>query len=110
VPAGRDPDGTSLPAFRYIWEQASFSAIDHRIVCHIHFEVGTRRLRRAFSYHWRLWTLPELCELLEEAGFRESRVYVEGWDDEDDEPDGVFRLRKRLDNEGGWISYVVGLR
>lgn len=110
VPAGRDPDGTSLPAFRYIWEQASFSAIDHRIVCHIHFELGARRLHRAFSYHWRLWTLPELCELLEEAGFSESRVYVEGWDDEADEPDGVFRLRKRLDNEGGWIAYVVGLR
>jgi hypothetical protein len=110
VPRGRDPDGSVIPAFRYTWEQASFNPVDHRILCHIHFELGGRRLRRAFTYDWRFWTLVELRELLAEAGFRESRVYVEGWDEEAEEPDGVFRLRKRFDNEGGWIAYVVASR
>jgi hypothetical protein len=110
VPRGRDPDGSVIPAFRYTWEQASFNPVDHRILCHIHFELGGRRLRRAFTYDWRFWTLVELRELLAEAGFREARVYVEGWDEEAEEPDGVFRFRKRFDNEGGWIAYVVALR
>jgi hypothetical protein len=110
IPRGRDLDGSVIPAFRYTWEQASFNPVDRRIVCHIHFEHAGRRLRRAFSYDWRLWTLPELRELLAEAGFRDSRVYIEGWDEKADEPDGVFRLRTRFENEGGWIAYVVGLR
>jgi SAM-dependent methyltransferase len=112
-PAQRDPDGTPLPAFTYVWDQASFNPIDHEFVCHIHFELGRgekkRTLRKAFSYHWRLWTLPELRELLEEAGFSRSDVYVEGWDDEADEPDGVFRLRRRFEDDGSWIAYLVAL-
>jgi SAM-dependent methyltransferase len=110
IARSHDPDGSVIPAFRYTWEQASFNPVDHRIVCHIHFERGGRHRRRAFTYDWRFWTLTELRELLAEAGFRESRVYVEGWDDETDEPNGVFRIRKRFDNEGGWIAYIVGLR
>jgi hypothetical protein len=110
IPRSRDPDGSVIPAFRYIWEQASFNPVDHRIVCHIHFERGGRRARRAFTYDWRFWTLTELQELLAEAGFRDSRVYVEGWDEKTDEPDGVFRARKRFDNAGGWLVYIVAIR
>jgi len=32
-------------------------------------------LDRAFSYYWRMWTLPELQELLQEAGFVKVTVY-----------------------------------
>lgn len=110
IARSRDPDGTVIPAFRYIWEQARFNPVDRRILCHIHFERDGRQRRRAFTYDWRFWSLTELRELLAEAGFRDSRVYVEGWDDETDEPNGVFRERKRFDNEGGWIAYIVALR
>ncbi|HVS13012.1 MAG TPA: class I SAM-dependent methyltransferase [Thermoanaerobaculia bacterium] len=110
-PSQRDPNGARLPAFTYVWDQASFNPIDHEVVCHIHFELGRgktkRKIRKAFSYHWRFWTLPELRELLAEAGFERSDVYVEGWDDEADEPDGVFRLKARFDNDGSWIAYLV---
>jgi SAM-dependent methyltransferase len=108
-PAEKQIDGRRVPAFKYVWEQAKFNPIDHEIVCHIHFRLrGGKTLRRAFTYHWRLWTLPELRDLLREAGFAGSDVYVEGWDDEADESDGVFRKRKRFENQAGWIAYVVG--
>jgi hypothetical protein len=110
VPRSRDPDGSVIPAFRYIWEQARFNPVDHRMLCHIHFERNGRRLRRAFTYDWRFWTLPELRELLAEAGFRESHVYVDGWNYETDEADGVYRRRARFDNAGGWLAYVVAVR
>ena len=102
-------DGTRIPAFGYVWEQASFNPIDHHTVCHIHFKLpGGKTIKRAFTYDWRLWTLPELSELLLEAGFARADVYLEGWDDEADDTDGVFRVRKRFENQVGWVAYVVG--
>jgi SAM-dependent methyltransferase len=103
-------DGTAVPAFTYVWEQARFNPVDHAFVCHIHFHLGDgTRLRRAFTYEWRLWTLPELRELLAEAGFESSEVYVEGWDQGAEEGDGIFRRRTAFENDAGWIAYVVGL-
>jgi len=111
IEATRRPDGTRIPAFTYVWDQARFNVINHDILCYIHFEFadGTR-MNRAFRYDWRMWTLPEIQEILREAGFRSTEVYLEGWDEEEDDSDGVFRLRKRAENMEGWIAYVVGLR
>ena len=33
-------------------------------------------LRHAFTYHWKLWTIPEVLELLHEAGFPEVHVWI----------------------------------
>lgn len=90
----------------YIWEQADFNPINHDLTCHIHFvfEDGSR-LDQAFSYHWRLWTLPEIRELLEEAGFKVT-VYWQGWD-EDGEPDGEFHPATTGDADAGWIAYIT---
>ena len=50
-----------MPAFTYIWQQASFNAVDRRLLAWIHFEQkGAPRMARAFVYDWRMWTLPEL--------------------------------------------------
>jgi SAM-dependent methyltransferase len=102
-------DGTPVPRFTYVWDQASYNPVDHQIVCHIHFKLrdGTK-IRRAFTYDWRLWTIPELRELLGEAGFASSEVYVEGWDEETEDTDGIFRRRVRFENQAGWVAYVVG--
>jgi len=108
VESERAFDGTRIPAFTYIWEQARFNPVDHHIVCHIHFRLrGGKKLRRAFTYDWRLWTLPELTELLAEAGFRETQVYVDGWDEKAGEGDGIFRRRTYFENQDAWIAYVV---
>jgi hypothetical protein len=102
-------DGTKVPSFTYFWEQERFNPIDHSILCHIHFKLrGAKKMKRAFTYDWRLWTLPEMCELLSEAGFASTEIYVEGWDDEEDEADGIFRKRSYFENQDGWVAYVVG--
>jgi SAM-dependent methyltransferase len=97
---------TDLGEVTYVWEQASFNPIDHHLVCHIHFrfEDGSS-LERAFSYDWRLWTLPEIRDLLEECGF-EVTVYWQGWDD-DGEPDGEFFPATEAEADAGWIAYIV---
>ncbi len=97
---------TDLGEVTYVWEQAAFNPVDHELVCHIHFrfEDGSS-LERAFSYHWRLWTLPELRDLLEECGFAVT-FYWQGWDEEG-EPDGDFHPATRADADAGWICYIV---
>jgi cyclopropane fatty-acyl-phospholipid synthase-like methyltransferase len=92
--------------FTYIWEQASFNPINSHMVCHIHFAFPDKsKLKRAFTYEWRLWTLPELQELLTEAGFSKVTVYWQGWD-EDDEPDGDFQPATEADADPGWVCFI----
>lgn len=111
IPASISIEGRKLPAFTYVWDQARFNVVDHDILCHIHFKFsdGTM-MKRAFTYNWRLWTLPELQETILEAGFASAEVYMEGWDDEADEADGIYRRRSTFENMAGWVGYVVGIR
>jgi SAM-dependent methyltransferase len=97
--------------FTYIWEQASFNPIDSRMSCHIHFEFPDKsRMDRAFSYHWRLWTLPEIRELLTEAGFSEVTVYWEGTDEKNNEGNGIYEPAETGDADPGWVCYIVAQR
>ena len=76
--------------------------------CYIHFRFPDgSRMNRAFSYHWRLWTLPELRELLLEAGFRSATVYWEGTDPKTGEGDGIYSPATVGDADPGWVCYLV---
>lgn len=97
--------------FTYIWEQSEFNPIDSSMTCHIHFEFDDNsRMERAFSYHWRLWTLPELKEILLEAGFRQVDIYWEGTDEETGEGDGIYSPSEVGEADPGWVCYIVAQR
>lgn len=92
--------------FDYVWERADHDPISGRQVCHIHFRFDDgSSLERAFSYDWRLWTLPEIRELLDAAGFSRVQVYWQGWDAHD-EPDGHFVPVERGEPDEAWIAYI----
>jgi SAM-dependent methyltransferase len=98
-----------LPPFEYVWQQRSFDPLTARLDCRLHFvlrEGGRRRtLRDAFRYDCRVWTVPELRDLLREAGFRKTEV----WQHRTRGRRGVFEPTARLDGPG-WVAYVVGRR
>lgn len=109
IPAKSAPDGWMLPAFRYVWRQESFNPIDHAFRCSIDFEFARgRALRRAFIYDWRFWTLPEITEAMTAAGFPETRVYVEAWDDET-RPDPPSARRTVMPQQETWLALVAGI-
>ncbi len=99
---------TKKDGFTYIWHQAHFNPVNADMQCHIHFKFPDgSKLRKAFSYCWRLWTLPEITELLEEAGFRKATVYWQGWDEELEEATGEFTPVTRGDADPSWICYIT---
>lgn len=94
--------------FTYIWEQASFNPITAEMQCYIHFitDEGVC-MDRAFDYRWRLWTLPEITELLTESGFAQVDVYWEGTDDETGEGNDVYTATRLGTADAGWVCYIV---
>jgi SAM-dependent methyltransferase len=105
----RKTDKTRHKGFVYEWEQRSYDPISHDIVCAIHFSFPDgSRLRDAFVYEWRLWTLAELRELFVEAGFAPVDVLWEGTDSKTGGGNGVFRKTVRGGMDEAWISIVVG--
>lgn len=95
-----------LDDFSYVWEQEKYDPVSGGLISHIHFKFPDgSRLKKAFSYDWRLWTLPEIRELLEEAGFRRVTVYWQGFDEEG-EPDGIFEPVEEGVADAGWICYI----
>lgn len=103
-------DGTKIPAFEYTWDQNIYNVINHHVVNYIHFKIpGIGKIEKAFTYDWRLWTLPEVQELLLEAGFKAAEVYLHDWT-EDGESDETYRRRKNYENSLGWVAYIVGIK
>lgn len=97
-----------VSGFTYVWDQHSYNPITGEVVNYIHYKFpdGTE-LRKAFRYEWRLWTLPEIQELLLEAGFNEATVYWEGTDEETGEGNDEFDATTIGEACPGWIAYVV---
>ncbi len=101
---------TKYKRFTYIWHQAEFHPVTNYIRCHIHFRFKDgSKIKKAFTYEWRLWSAPEIREVLAEAGFSKSTLYWEGddEDDEDGEGNGEFTAEEKGEADLAWIAYIV---
>ena len=109
VQVDRD-ERTNHGSFTYVWDQAEYDPINShgRYYIHFRFRDGSQ-MRYAFRYDWRLWSIPEVRELLAEAGFRSSYIY---WEDADEkgEGSGVYRRREKVDQEASWNVYIIGVK
>jgi SAM-dependent methyltransferase len=102
-------ESTRCNGFTYVWDQARFNPVSNEILCHIHFRFADgSRLENAFTYDWRLWTLPELTETLDESGF-DPAVYWEGTDRRGG-GNGIFKPARTGEADAGWIAYVVACK
>lgn len=97
----------------YIWDQDSFNPITNDITCYIHFNFSDgSEIQRAFTYTWRLWSIPEVRELMLEAGFSKVRVYWEKFIDSDEDDDelegtGEYYEAMEVENQESWIIYIA---
>jgi SAM-dependent methyltransferase len=105
----KDKNGKRKRGFTYYWDQKSFDPIRHDGLYAIHFGLpdGTQ-LRDAFTYDWRIWSIPEVRDALAEAGFESSAVY---WESEHEgEGTGEYVRSEKGDNAYSWIAHVCGIK
>lgn len=99
-----------LGKFTYYWDQKSFDPITHEGRYAIHFKDRRGVMHRdVFTYDWRVWSIPELREAMEDAGFKETRVF---WEDpgRDGRGTGEYVAMDQGDNAFAWIAFVVGIK
>ncbi len=103
-----DKDAGVKP-YNYIWDQHRYNPITGEMDCKIHFTFDDgSEMRDAFLYTWRMWTMPEIREILAEAGFRKSTVYWEGTDEDDPEQgNGEYAPTEEGDADPAWVCYIV---
>ena len=95
--------------FKYHWEQAYFNPVNSHCKFYIHFKFADgSKIKKAFQYDWRFWTIPEVRELLMEAGFRDTVVYWE--EDTEDDEDATWSKVDEAPNDYSWLCYVVGIK
>jgi hypothetical protein len=102
--------GGAARGFTYTWHQERFDPLTHAMTARVHFRLrdGTR-LRRAFTYEWRLWTVPETRDALADAGFSRTTVYWEG-EDARGEGNGVFTPAEHGEACPAFVSYIAAER
>jgi hypothetical protein len=99
-------DTNKLDGFTYYWDQTSFDPVSNEALFYIHFRVGGKKIEKVFTYDWRMWTIPELREIMMEAGFKKTNVYWEGTA-KDGSGNGVFTRTEKGESCDSWIAYIV---
>ncbi len=93
--------------YSYFWDQDSFDPVTNDAMFYIHFKrKGEPRREKCFTYDWRLWSIPELKDILKEVGFKDIHIYWEGTTD-DGEGDGVFSKVTVGEECESWVAYIV---
>ena len=94
-------------SFTYFWDQENFDPISHHAMFRIHYKRhGEKKRKNVFSYDWRIWSIPEIRDLLEEVGFRKSHVYWEGTNKRG-EGNGKFRRATKGEECESWVAYII---
>ncbi len=93
--------------FTYYWDQESFDPITHHGVFHIHFKrKNEKKRKKVFSYDWRMWSIPELKDILQRAGFSKTYIYWETSNSKG-EGTGIFKKTSKGEPCETWIAYLV---
>ena len=96
--------------YTYHFEQLSFDPINSRAKLAIHFRFKKGKpLNNAFVYDWRMWSIPELREILEEVGFKTSTVLWEGLTKSGD-GNGKYLPKKTGEECESWIAYIAAYK
>lgn len=96
--------------FSYYWDQESWDPVTNFATFHIHFRPkGKPKMERVFTYDWRMWSIPELREVMAEVGFKKTHVYWEGTS-KSGGGNGKFTRTEKGESCQSWISYIAAER
>jgi SAM-dependent methyltransferase len=99
-------DRTKKKGFIYYWEQKSFDPISNEAKFSINFRYKGKKYNDVFTYDWRMWTIPEIRELMIDSGFKQTTVYWEGTT-RSGGGNGEFTQAETGEACLSWIAYIV---
>lgn len=102
-------DTTRHSGFTYYWEQKFFDPYSNEAEFGIHFRYNKKVYRDVFKYDWRMWSIPEVKEIMLEAGFKSVQVFWEGTNKQGG-GNGIFKKIEEGEACLSWIAYVVGVK
>ena len=95
-------------SFTYVWDQDAINPITGEAKLRIHFRFPDgSEITDAFVYDWRLWGLPELREILIDAGFPVVDCYWEGTDEDQESGNGEFTKQTQGEACLSYVAYLV---
>lgn len=95
--------------FTYYWEQKNFDPITNYADFAIHFRYKNKMFKDVFKYDWRMWSIPEVTDIMKEVGFSETRVYWEGTA-RNGSGNGIFTETQTGEPCLSWIAYIAGIK
>lgn len=102
-------DRTKHKNFTYYWDQQSFDPVTNEAYFEIHFRYNGKKHEGVFAYDWRMWSIPEIRELMLEVGFQDTKVYWEGTDRKG-RGNGEFKAVEKGESCLSWIAYIAGIK
>ena len=100
-------DHTKHKEFTYYWDQKNFDPISNEAYFEIHFRYKRKKYEGVFAYDWRMWSIPEIREIMTEVGFQSTKVYWEGTDRKG-RGNGEFTDVEKGESCLSWIAYIAG--
>jgi SAM-dependent methyltransferase len=86
-----------------VWEQHQYDPITQVSDFSIHFKLPDgSTMNDAFTYHWRMWQIRDLQEVLLDAGFKKTVVLWEN--------DGEYLPVENAELTESWVAYVIGVK
>jgi len=96
--------------FSYFFEEGDFDPLNRLATFRIHYKrKGEPKRKDLFVYTFRLWTPPELKELLLDCGYSDVRYYWEGTGPDGDGND-VWTDSPSGEGCDTWHAYIVALK
>lgn len=102
-------DTTPHKGFTYYWDQQSYDPVTHEAYFEIHFKYKAKKYEGVFKYDWRMWSIPEIRELMLEVGFQDTKVYWEGTNSKGF-GNGIFKSVEKGEPCESWIAYIAGVK
>ncbi len=99
-----------IAPFLFEFERKDFNPITRIANYGIHFKYESgEEIIDAFTYEFRMWSITEIRDLLDEAGFSRVKVF---WEDCDSEGfgNGEFYETESEENSVNWNAYIVGIK
>ena len=102
-----DPYESEAGEITCIWQQKNFSPVDHTAELTLRFRfLDGSEIDPPYRYRWRVWSIPELRDLLYQAGFSNTQVW---W--QDDELEGIgYVMTEKGRNAPCWVACISALK